>query len=60
MLKAGILNISIGDYSKLEGIPQGNILSPLLCNIYMHKLDVFIEDLSSSYNKGQYRKINPE
>lgn len=36
-----------------EGRPQGNILSPLLSNIYFSKLDAFIEtDIISRYTKG--------
>jgi group II intron reverse transcriptase/maturase len=27
----------------LEGVPQNSIISPLLCNIYLHELDKFVE-----------------
>jgi len=27
------------------GIPQGGILAPILFNIYLHQLDIFIRDL---------------
>ena len=35
------------------GIPQGNILSSLLCNIYLHELDVFMTELQKKYYKGK-------
>ena len=27
-----------------SGTPQGGVLSPLLANIYLHELDVFVEE----------------
>ena len=27
----------------LSGVPQGGIASPVLSNIYLHKLDIFVE-----------------
>lgn len=41
------------------GTPQGSVLSPLLCNIVLHELDKFIEELRRSYNKGEKRRPNP-
>lgn len=46
-----------------SGTPQGGIVSPLLCNIYLHQLDVYM--LSLGANKTQSRsdirlRINPE
>ena len=32
------------------------ILSPLLCNIFLHKLDVFMEELKAEYQKGTKRR----
>ena len=44
-----------------SGTPQGGILSPLLANIYLNELDVFIEDeLSPQYNRGDRRAMNLE
>lgn len=43
-----------------EGVPQGNILSPLLSNIYFTKLDEKIEDLSRKHQKGRRATTNPE
>lgn len=38
---------------------QGSVLSPILCNIYMHKLDQYMEDLMQKYNKGTKKRQNP-
>ncbi len=47
----------INNYS---GVPQGGVLSPLLCNIYMNELDVFVEkELIPRYTRGKRRKANP-
>lgn len=44
-----------------SGTPQGSIVSPLLANIVLNELDVFIEDtLIPEYTQGKRRKGNPE
>jgi group II intron reverse transcriptase/maturase len=35
-----------------KGIFQGNIISPILNNIYLHELDLFMESVSESFNTG--------
>jgi hypothetical protein len=38
---------------------QGNILSPILCNIYLHELDKYIiNDLTKKYTKGEKPLVN--
>jgi retron-type reverse transcriptase len=44
-----------------SGTPQGAILSPVLANIYLDRLDVFVESiLWPKYDRGNERKPNPD
>jgi group II intron reverse transcriptase/maturase len=60
MLKAGYLE----DWEyrdSLSGCPQGGVVSPILSNIYLDKLDKFVEqELIPQYTRGTRRKCNPE
>lgn len=47
-------------FKNSKGIPQGNVLSPLLCNIYLHELDMFMQILEKKYHKGTYPTQNKE
>ena len=45
----------------LSGTPQGGVLSPLLANIYLDKLDRFVEQkLLPQYNYGKQRSRNQQ
>jgi hypothetical protein len=60
MLKAGYLDDWVY-HETLSGTPQGGVLSPLLSNIYLNKLDQHVErELIPRYTRGEQRKRNPE
>ncbi len=60
MLKAGYLE-DWEYYETLSGVPQGGVASPILSNIYLHKLDEFVgQELIPQYTRGACRKTNPE
>ncbi len=60
MLKAGYLE----DWrwnATLSGVPQGGIASPIMSNIYLDRLDKFVEtQLIPQYHRGQRRRENPD
>ena len=58
-LKAGHIDEEGQTIKTKIGTPQGSILSPLLSNIVLDKLDKYIESLDSELNIGNKRKLNP-
>ena len=60
MLQAGYLEEWVWN-ATLSGAPQGGVASPILSNIYLHKLDSFVEKvLIPEYTRGDSRAPNPE
>ena len=47
-------------HNTFSGTPQGDIISPILANIYLDKLDKYMVEYISVFNKGKMRKRNPE
>jgi group II intron reverse transcriptase/maturase len=59
MLKAGYLE-DWEYHDTLSGCPQGGVVSPILSNIYLNKLDEFVErELIPRYTRGAARAPDP-
>jgi group II intron reverse transcriptase/maturase len=59
MLTAGYLEDWVWN-ATLSGAPQGGIASPVMSNIYLDRLDTFVETvLIPDYTRGETRAANP-
>lgn len=59
LLKAGYLE-DWRYHHTLSGSPQGGVVSPILANIYLDRLDKFVEHvLIPEHTRGASRKLNP-
>jgi group II intron reverse transcriptase/maturase len=60
ILKAGYQDLDEMRKDSLAGTPQGGIVSPILANIYLHKLDEYVEQLQGELERSGKRKHNLE
>jgi group II intron reverse transcriptase/maturase len=61
LVRAGYVEKGISYDSNL-GVPQGGILSPILSNIYLHELDLYVKKLITelSSDDKSISKVNPK
>ncbi|MEG1733211.1 MAG: reverse transcriptase domain-containing protein [Longicatena sp.] len=59
LLNAGYFDTDLSFHKSKQGAMQGSSCSPILANIYLDKLDRFMEDIIERDTKGNYRKQNP-
>ncbi len=60
LLKAGYLEEWTFN-ATYSGVPQGGVLSPILSNIVLDKLDRYVEEqLVPDYTHGRHRRTNPQ
>ncbi len=57
MLDAGYLE-EWSYHATYSGVPQGSIVSPVLANVYLHELDLFMKNLKKDFNQGKCRRKN--
>jgi len=60
LLKAGYLDTNMSFKSTKVGTGQGSCTSPILANIYLDKLDRYMDEIIERDTLGNYRKQNPE
>ncbi|WP_237714005.1 reverse transcriptase/maturase family protein [Novosphingobium sp. Rr 2-17] len=59
LLKAGYIENWVY-HRTYSGTPQGGVVSPMLANIYLHELDMFMEARIASFTKGDRRGFSKD
>lgn len=60
-LTAGYIDQETGKHvTSKAGTPQGSVLSPLLANIVLNELDMYMDEVKGNFEKGKKRKVNKE
>ena len=59
MLDAGYLE-DWTYHTTYSGVPQGSIVSPILANVVLHELDLFMKTLKGQFDTGKERKPNKD
>jgi len=57
MLDAGYLE-DWRYHATYSGVPQGSICAPILANVVLHELDLYMKELKAQFDKGKRRKGN--
>lgn len=60
ILKAGYFDMQHIYHGTKTGNAQGSCCSPILCNIYLDRLDRFMESIIKIDTTGDYRRQNPD
>ena len=60
LIYKGLETNSIDVFSRFVDFPQKSILSPILCNIYLHELDKFVFQLKCNFDKDSQYKSTSE
>lgn len=47
-------------HNTYSGVAQGNISAPILANIYLHELDLFMDSMHADFSRGKRRAENNE